>query len=82
MNSIIERLASNKTPEQHSLGILINLIEAEYPDEDTNDIINLQKLLFKEFNVEFSENDIINHYVVQMEEEDAKLQYKHLNIKI
>ena len=81
MSSIMQRLALNQTSEQHSLGVLIKLIETEYPNEDTNDINNLRRLLHKEFNVEFSETDIINHTIIEMEEEDVRLQYKHLNIK-
>jgi len=82
MSSIIERLRSNETPEQHSLDALITLIETEYPNEDTNDIENLINLLESEFGVRFSKEDIINHYVISMEEEDARLQYKHLNMKL
>jgi hypothetical protein len=57
------------------------LIEVEYPNEDVNDIANLQRLLKAEFGIEFSEGDILNHYIVSFEEDDARLQYKHLNIK-
>jgi hypothetical protein len=73
-------LLSNNSPEEHSLGPLINLIEMEYPNEDTDDINTLRRLLVTEFGVVFSHEDIINHYVASMEEEDMRLQYKHLNI--
>jgi len=79
MDSIIQRLRSGDTPEQHSLGTLISLIEMQYPDEDTNDINTLRRLLVIEFGGVFSHDDIVRHYVISLEEEDARLQYKHLN---
>jgi len=78
----MQRLLSGKSPEQHSLGVLITLIETEFPDEDVNDVENLRQLLNREFGTEFTHNDIVNHYIVSMEEEDARLQYKHLNITV
>ena len=76
----MERIDSSKSYEEHSLGPLINLIEIEYPNEDTDDIKVLRQLLKKEFGVEFSELEILNHYTLSLEEEDLRLQYKHLNI--
>ena len=76
----MEKISSSKSYEQHSLGALIALIEMEYPNEDTNDINTLRRLLVIEFGEVFTHEDIINHYVTSMEEEDLRLQYKHLNI--
>ena len=78
----MEQIQSNRSYEEHSLGPLIKLIEMEYPNEDVDDIGILRKLLFKEFNVEFSELQILNHYALSLEEEDLRLQYKHLNINM
>ena len=78
----MERISSNRSYEEHSLGPLIALIEMEYPEEDTDDTKILQRLLKQEFEVDFSELEILNHYVLSLEEEDLKLQYKHLNISI
>jgi hypothetical protein len=81
-NSIIQQVDSSLTPDQQSIGVLVELIEMEYPGEDTNDIPNLCRLLKKEFGMEFSENDVLNYYVVSLQEEDNRLQYKHLNISV
>jgi len=80
MDLIMEQIQSNKSPEEHSLGALIALIEMEYPDKDIDDINTLRRLLVIEFGVVFTHEDIMNHYVASMEEEDLRLQYKHLNI--
>lgn len=78
----MERMLSSKTPEEHSLGPLITILEMEFPNEDTDNVDTLRMLLKREFGVEFSEIEILNHYVSSLEEEDMKLQYKHLNIMI
>jgi len=75
----MELIKSSESPEQHSLGALIALIEMEYPDKDTDDINTLRRLLVIEFGEVFTHEDIMNHYVASMEEEDLRLQYKHLN---
>lgn len=77
---MVQILSSNSTPEEHSIGSLINILEMEYPNEDMDDITNLRRLLKREFNVDFSEVDILNHYTISLEEEDMRLQYKHLNL--
>lgn len=81
-NSTIQQVTSELTPDQQSIGVLVDLIEMEYPGEDTNDVANLCKLLKKEFGMEFSESDVLNYYVVSLQEEDNILQYKHLNINV
>ena len=83
MDSIIQRLQSSNTPEQHSLDTLISLLEMEYPElEDCNDINTLRRLLVIEFGAVFTHEEIVQHLVVSLEEEDARLQYKHLNINV
>lgn len=74
------KMLLNSTPEEHSIGPLISILEMEYPNEDLDDTAVLRGLLKKEFNVEFSELEILNHYAISLEEEDMRLQYKHLNI--
>ena len=74
------RIQSNKSYEEYSLGPLIALIEMEFPNENVNDIDNLRRLLKQEFGIEFSELEILNHYTISLEEEDLRLQYKHLNM--
>lgn len=81
-NSTTEKLKSGLSPEQQSIGVLTKLIETEYPDEDTNDIPNLCRLLNQEFGTSYSESEVIDYFVVSMQEEDNRLQYKHLNIKV
>ena len=76
----MQKMLSNKTPEQHSLDALISLIEMEYPDKDTDDFNTLRRLLIEEFGAVFSHEDIVEHYAMSLEEEDLQLQYKHLNI--
>ena len=74
------QIKSNESPEVHSLGALIALIEMEYPDKDTNDINTLRRLLVTEFGAVFTHEDIVTHYLAAMEEEDLRLQYKHVSI--
>jgi hypothetical protein len=76
----MEQILSNKSPEEHSIGPLINILEMEYPNENLDDVKILSRLLKKEFGVDFTELDILNHYAVSLEEEDMRLQYKHLNL--
>jgi hypothetical protein len=75
-----QRLHSNQTPEQQSLDVLIALLDHRYPEENTNDLNTLRRLLFNEFELLLTHDEIINHLMIKYDEEDNRLQYKHLNI--
>ena len=76
-NSILKHLHSEANEDQHSLDVLIPMLKQIHPDKDLDDIKTLIYYLKKEFDIIFSENDIVNHYVIEMEEKDRKLTYKH-----
>lgn len=76
----MQRLQSNQTPEKQSLDVLIKLIEDRYPEKDTNNIDILRQLLFSEFELLLTHDEIVYHLMVKYDEEDSRLQYKHLNI--
>ena len=76
-DSILKHLNSNQSEDVHSLDVLIPLVEQIHPDKDLDDVKTLIFYLKKEFDIDFTEHDIINHYVISMKEEDARLTYKH-----
>lgn len=76
----MQHLQSNQTPEQQSLDVLIKLLEDRYPEKDTNDLNTLRRLLFSEFEISLTHEEIVEYLLLKYEEEDNKLQYKHLNI--
>jgi hypothetical protein len=82
MGTIIEQVLSSDKPENVPLSLMINLIELEHPDKDLDDPTVLCGLLNKEFDSIFTESDIYNFYSLSIEEEDLRLQYKHLNISL
>lgn len=75
-----QRLHSSQTPEEQSLDMLIELLEDRYPEENTNDLNTLRRLLFNEFELLLTHDEIVHHLVTKWNEEDNRLQYKHLNI--
>lgn len=77
-----KRLTSSLTPKQHTLDVLIPLLETEYPDKDLNDLNTLRRLLLEEFELSITHNEIVNYLLMCYDEEDNKLQYKHLNIRV
>lgn len=77
---ISQHLHSNQTPEQQSLDVLIKLLEDRFPNEDTDDLNTLRRLLFREFELLLTHDEIVYHLMVRYDEEDNRLQYKHLNI--
>jgi len=60
---------------------MISLIELEYSDEDIPDFHTLSQILNDTFDTEFTEDEILFSTLSSFEEEDIRLQYKHLNIR-
>lgn len=76
-DSTLKHLQSGSNEDQHSLDVLIPMLKQIHPDKDLDDIKTLIYYLKQEFDVIFSESDIVNHYVIEMEQKDAKLTYNH-----
>ena len=62
----------------HTIEVMVKLLEVEYPNEDLNDLKRLCELLNEHFEAGLTESDIVNHYAMSLEEEDIRLQRKHL----
>jgi len=59
---------------------MISLIELEYTSAEIPDIHTLCHVLNETFDTEFTEDEIVFSTLSSFEEEDVRLQYKHLNI--
>ena len=59
---------------------MISLVELEYSNKDIPDIQTLCQILNNRFDTEFTEDEILFSTLSSIEEEDVRLQYKHLNI--
>ena len=78
MISIIESLRSKQKSLPLTLELMISLIEID--NKDIPDLHTLCQILNKTFDTEFTEDDIVFSTLSSYEEEDMRLQYKHLNI--
>ena len=61
---------------------MITLIETEYPNEDINDCQIVCKLINENFGTDFTVNDIMNHYIISLDEHELKIakgELKNLN---
>ena len=61
---------------------MIDLVELEYSDKEIPDLKTLCQILNERFDVEFTEAEIRFSILSSIEEEDMRLQYKHLNIML
>jgi len=59
---------------------MIDLIDLEYSADDIPTIARLCEVINEVFDVEFTEDEILFSELSSLEEEDMRLQYKHLNI--
>lgn len=80
MLSIIKSLGLKQKSLPLTLDLMIDLIELEYSDEEIPDLKTLCHILNERFDAEFTEAEIRFSILSSIEEEDARLQYKHLNI--
>ena len=80
MISIIESLRSKQRSLPLTLELMISLIELDHTDEEIPDLMTLCHVLNETFETEFTEDEILFSTLSSFEEEDMRLQYKHLNI--
>ena len=80
MISFIEKLRLKQESLPLTLELMISLIELEYTDEEIPDLHSLCHVLNEVFKTEFTEDEILFSTLSSFEEEDMRLQYKHLNI--
>jgi len=59
---------------------MISLIELDYSEEEIPDLSSLCHVLNETFQTGFTEDEILFSTLSSFEEEDMRLQYKHLNI--
>ncbi len=59
---------------------MIDLIELEYTEEEISSLHELCNVLNEIFETEFTIDEILYSTLSSYEEEDMRLQYKHLNI--
>ena len=80
---ILERLRLKQTKSLPlDLELMIDLIELEHSDEEIPDLRSLCRVLNEEFETDYTEAEIRFSILSSIEEEDARLQYKHLNITL
>lgn len=63
MNLIMKEKLTNTDLE--NIDLLIFLIEEEYPEEDTSNVITLCNLINKEFKTNYNESDIRAYFTVK-----------------
>jgi len=80
MVSIIESLNLKQKSLPLTLELMIDLIDLEYSADDIPTIARLCEVINEVFDVEFTEDEILFSELSSLEEEDMRLQYKHLNI--
>ena len=80
MVSIIESLNLKQKSLPLTLELMIDLIDLEYSADDIPTVTRLREGINEVFDVEFTEDEILFSELSSLEEEDMRLQYKHLNI--
>ena len=63
-----------------TLELMIDLIELEYSDKEIPDLESLCRVLNEVFETDYTEAEIRFSILSSIEEEDVRLQYKHLNL--
>ena len=76
----IEKLRLKQKSLPLTLELMISLIELEYSEDQVPDLTSLCHVLNETFGTEFTEDEIVFSTLSSFEEEDVRLQYKHLNI--
>ena len=81
MLSILEnlKLKQDKSLIPFDLELMLDFIELEYSDEEIPDLKTLCQVVNKVFETDYTEAEICFSVLSSKEEEDARLQYKHLN---
>lgn len=80
MTSIIKRLQLKQKSLPITLDLMISLVESEYTDSNLPDLAAFCHVLNETFGTDFTEEDILFSDLSRQEEEDMRLQYKHLNL--
>ena len=80
---ILEHLRLRQTKSLPlDLELMIDLVELEYSDEEIPDLKSLCRVLNEVFKTDYTEAEICFSILSSIEEEDMRLQYKHLNITL
>ena len=65
-----------------NIDALINILTVKYSDNILSDYRMITKLLNSNFNLKLTEDDIINYYLVSIEQQDRQLHLKHFGYDI
>ena len=66
-----------KSHSRNSLGLMTDLVNSRYPFDERDTYLKLVTIINREFNTEFTEDDIDDLYALSIEIEDRILTYKH-----
>lgn len=70
-----------KTVDTSSLRTLLSIIETDYVDLYTGDYKEIINILKEDYGVLVTEDQLFGVLQTEIQEEDNRLQYKHLNLK-
>jgi hypothetical protein len=63
---------------KNSLGLMTDLVESKYPSDERDTCSKLVAIINREFNTEFTEDDLIAYNALTIEIEDKLLIHKHI----
>jgi hypothetical protein len=76
-NHLIKNKKDVSKYSRDSLGLMTDLVESKYPSDERDTYSKLVNLINKEFDMNFTEDDLVNQNILGMEIEDRILTYKH-----